>query len=307
MMAEQRPDLKAVHFSHTPFCDPMTIRVLPDDAAVELFEGMAGYRGCGFHSARWCNAFEACSKEVIGRSPATYVSYAAADADDVMGVAASAECDAELARLEEQIGDRQLIVRVDRIELSKNILRGFQAFEDLLQTRPDLRERVVFAASIYPSREGLADYLAYRQEVHALVERINETWSTDEWTPIVLNTSDNFARSVAALRRYDVLLVNPIRDGLNLVAKEGAIVNERHGVLVLSREAGVFDVLKDHALAVNPFDVAGTADVLAAALEMPAAARKERAEALREIAMSRTSTDWLQEQLDAAQPDQANS
>ena len=301
MLAEQRPDLRAVHFSHTPFCEPMTMRVLPDDVAVELFEGMAGFRACGFHSARWCDAFEACSKAVIGHSPPTYVSYAAADADDVMGVAGSEACDEQLARLEQRIGDRRLIVRVDRIELSKNIVRGFHAFEDLLRTRPDLRGRVVFAASVYPSREGLADYLAYRQEVQALAERINETWSTADWTPIVLDMSDNFARSVAALRRYDVLLVNPVRDGLNLVAKEGAIVNERNGVLALSREAGVFDVLKDHALAVNPFDVAGTADVLAAALEMSDDERKQRATALREIALSRTSADWLQEQLEAAQ------
>src|SRR5438552_5279563 len=121
MLADQRPDLKAVHFSHTPFCEPMTIRVLPDDVSVELFEGMAGFRACGFHSARWCDAFEACSQAVIGRSPATYVSYAAADAEDVMGVADSAACDEELARLEERIGEAQLIVRVDRIELSKNI------------------------------------------------------------------------------------------------------------------------------------------------------------------------------------------
>jgi trehalose 6-phosphate synthase len=300
MLADRRPDLHPVHFSHTPFCEPMTIRVLPDDVAVELFEGMAGYRACGFHSPRWANAFRTCSEAVLGRSPATYVSYAAADAEDISGVAASPACAEQLAALEDRIGDRKLIVRVDRIELSKNLLRGFHAFEDLLQQRPELRGEVVFAASVYPSREGLADYLAYRQEVQSLAERINETWATPDWTPILLDMSDNFARSVAALRRYDVLLVNPVRDGLNLVAKEGAIVNQRNGVLVLSREAGVFDVLGEHSLAVNPFDVAGTSDALAAALDMADDERKQRAEALREIALARSSTDWLAEQLAAA-------
>src|SRR5205823_6830960 len=140
--------------------------------------------------------------------------------------------------------------------------------DELLRARPEFVGNVVFAALVYPSREELPEYLAYRQEVEAMARRINDEWGTTDWTPIHLDTSDFFPRSVAALRRYDVLLVNPIRDGLNLVAKEGAIVNERDGVLALSREAGVYDVLRDHVLTVNPFDVSGTADVLAAALEM---------------------------------------
>jgi trehalose 6-phosphate synthase len=301
MLAEKRPDLRLVHFSHMPFCEPMSIRVLPEDAAVELFEGMAGYQACGFHSSRWAEAFEACSKAIIGRSPSTYVTPAAPDAADLVAVAGSKACAVELALLEERIGGRKLIVRVDRIELSKNLVRGFHAFEDLLRTRPELRNQVVFSASVYPSREGLADYLAYRQEVDALADRINQTWSTPDWTPIILDTSDNFARSVAALRRYDVLLVNPVRDGLNLVAQEGALVNERNGVLALSREAGVFDRLGAHALPVNPFDVAGTADTLATALAMPEDERASRAAALRETALAHTSGDWLRHQLAAAE------
>ncbi len=158
-----------------------------------------------------------------------------------------------------------LIVRVDRIELSKNVLRGFWAFEELLQARPDLRGRVVFAAMVYPSRLGLADYLAYGMEVSALATKINAEWGWPEgdgrpsWTPILLDREDNYPRSVAALRRADVLLVNPVRDGLNLVAKEGPLVNERDGVLVLSHQAGAWDELADHAVGINPFDVSGTA------------------------------------------------
>src|SRR5207248_2118806 len=103
-----------------------------------------------------------------------------------------------------------------------------------LRSRPEWRERVVFAASVYPSREALADYLGYRQEIETVVAQLNARWATPGWTPVILDTSDDFARSVAALRRYDVLLVNPVKDGLNLVAKEGPLVNERDGVLVLS-------------------------------------------------------------------------
>src|SRR5262249_13389256 len=136
---------------------------------------------------------------------------------------------------------------------------------------------VVFGAFVYPSREGLPEYLAYRQEAESLVSRINRMWSTPDWTPILLDLSDNFPRSVAALRRYDVLLVNPIKDGMNLVAKEGLLLNEHDGVLALSREAGAWEELGDLALEVNPFDVTGTAEILATALDMPAAARARHA------------------------------
>jgi trehalose 6-phosphate synthase len=249
---------------------------------------------------RWAGAFRACAEEVLGQAPATYIAPAAADADDVLGVARGDACARELAQLDELVGDRAFIVRVDRIELSKNILRGFHAFEDLLEHHPEWRERVVFGAFVYPSREGLADYLAYRQEVESLVERINQTWGTPTWTPILIDGTDNFPRSVAALRRYDVLLVNPVRDGLNLVAKEGPIVNDRDGVLALSREAGAWEELGDHALAVNPFDVTGTAEVLATALSMSDAERKSRADGLRKTALSRTPADWFNDQLRAA-------
>src|SRR5207302_10403367 len=155
--------------------------------------------------------------------------------------------------------------------------------DELLRTRSEWRGRVVFGAFTYASRERLPEYLAYRQEVETLARRINEQWGTPGWAPILLDTSDNFPRSVAALCRYDVLLVNPVRDGLNLVAKEGPLLNERDGVLALSREAGVWEELEGIALEVNPFDVAGTAEVLATALTMTAAERAEHARGLREV------------------------
>jgi trehalose 6-phosphate synthase len=191
-------------------------------------------------------------------------------------------------------------VRVDRIELSKNLLRGFLAFDELLRARPDLVGRVVFAALVYPSREELPEYLSYRQEVESLARRLNEEWGRPDWTPVLLDTSDFFPRSVAALRRYDVLLVNPVRDGLNLVAKEGAVLNERDGVLALSREAGAWEELAGGALEVNPFDVTGTAAVLAQALDMPADERARRGQLLRDAATSSTPAGWLDSQLAAA-------
>lgn len=303
-LAEDRPDLTVVHFNHTPFAGPDDLAMLPDDAARELMEGLAAHHACGFHTERWAASFRATCGAVLGSgaTPPTFAAPAAADADDIAAVAAGDACAKALAALEEEVGDRQLVVRVDRIELSKNLLRGFHAFDDLLRTYPQWRERVVFGAFVYPSREGLAEYLAYRQEVEGLIARINATWATATWTPILYDPRDDFPRSVAALRRFDALLVNPVRDGLNLVAKEGMLVNERDGVLALSRESGAWAELGSHALEVHPFDIAATADALHAALSMPARERAAHARALRELAAARRPQDWLADLLAAAEP-----
>jgi trehalose 6-phosphate synthase len=299
-LAQQRRDLRAVHFTHIPFCEPGALRVLPTDVAEELLVGMASHTSCGFHARRWAESFEACCKEVLGWTPSTFVAPLAPDHDDVEAVSESEECAREGARLDELVGDRALVVRVDRIELSKNLLRGFLAFDDLLRTRPEWRGKVVLAALIYPSREGLPEYLAYRHEVETLAEQVNAKWRAPGWEPVLLDTSDNFLRSVAALKRYDVLLVNPVRDGLNLVAKEGPLLNQRDGVVALSREAGAWEELREVALEINPFDVAGTADVLATALAMSANERASHARGLRDLVSARTPRAWLEDQLNAA-------
>ena len=299
-LAQERPDLRAVHFTHTPFCDPVDLRILPDDVASELLAGMASHRACGFHTSRWAHAFEACCDELLGTRSPTFVAPLAPDVENLAEVAGSDACREAGRTLDAMIGSCRLILRVDRIELSKNILRGFLAFEELLRSRPEWVGRVTFLALVYPSRQNLPEYLAYRQEVSGLADRINQQWGTPGWTPVILDARDDYPRSVAALQRYDVLLVNPIRDGLNLVAKEGPLVNQRDGVLALSREAGVWAELSGLALEINPFDVAGTADVLASALSMSSSERLAHAAALRAAAALRTPRDWLEDQLVAA-------
>lgn len=301
MLREQRPDLQLVHFSHTPFGPPDAYRVLPADAREEMLAGMAAHGACGFNAERWAHAFQATVEEFLGETPTTFVSPLAPDPDGLAATAASAPCQAELERLDELLGDRLFLVRVDRIELSKNLLRGFLAFDELLDRYPDWRERVVFGAFIYPSREGLPEYLAYRQEVDSLVDRLNHKWATAGWQPIVCDTSDNYPTSVAALRRYDALLVNPIRDGLNLVAKEGPLVNERDGVLLLSTEAGAWAELGAVALQIDPFDVSGTADQIHRALSMSGPDRAAHASELRALARARVPRDWLADNVAAAQ------
>jgi trehalose 6-phosphate synthase len=303
-----RPDLRTVHFTHTPFADPSALRMLPVSVTDELLVGMAGYHARGFHCDRWAAGYRACQLELGRGRPregdgiSTFTSALTPDPDQLAISAAEPAVREALVALEEAIGgaDRQVIVRVDRMELSKNLLRGFWAFEELLEQQPRLRERVVFVAMAYPSRQGLAEYLAYQNEVESTVARINEQWSTPDWTPIILLVEDDYPSSVAALTRYDVLLVNPIRDGLNLVCKEGPLVNTRNGVVALSREAGAFEELWPGVLEVNPFDVGGTVSVLAQALAMEDDERAAMAKTLRELILSRPPAAWLRDLLNAA-------
>jgi len=299
-LADARPDLRCVHFSHTPFTGPDGLRLLPDAVGRELLDGLAAHTACGFHTERWARRLTECCAEVLGTTPATFVAPLGPDPDDLAATAAGDPARTAGEELADVVGDRKLIVRVDRIELSKNLLRGFRAYDQLLATHPEWRGRVTFAALVYPSREALAEYLAYRQEVEATIGAVNARWGTDDWTPILADLTDDYPRSVAALGRYDVLLVNPIRDGLNLVAKEGPLLNRRDGVVVLSSEAGSADELAGAALVVNPFDVGATADALDRALRMDPAERSTRAAGLGALAAAHSPRTWLTANVDAA-------
>ena len=294
LLRERRPDLRAAYFQHTPFCGPTSIRTLPGGVANELMSSLTA-APCGFNTPRWAEAFRACAVEVLGANahPRPFAAPLGPDPAALEAAAATEEAAAAGRVLDDAVGDRAMLLRIDRIEPSKNIVRGFAAYDLLLSEHPELRERVVFVALVYPSREGLAEYLAYRQEVEQAVDRVNERWGTSGWQPVLLDTEDHYPRSVAALERYDVLLVNPLRDGLNLVAKEGPLLNRRNGVVALSREAGAFEELGPAVVEVQPFDVAQTADAILSALALDARPRAEMAGRLRTLAAARTPRLWL--------------
>lgn len=299
-LRDGRPDISSVHFTHTPFANPDQLRVLPELARTELLLGYLGHDALGFQSSRWSDNFVACSRETLGVRPTkTFISPLGPDAHALTGFAKSPACEAEYTSLREEVGDRKVIARPERLELSKNLLRGFWAFDELLAMRPDLHGEVVFVSNAAPSRSKVGDYIAYRAELERAVEEINARWGSPEWTPILHRNENNYARAIAILRRYDVLLINPIRDGLNLVAKEGPLVNERNGVLLLSREAGAFDDFAGIATEVHPYDITQTAQAMSDALDMPEEQRVEVGEDLREIAASRDPQLWLDEQIDA--------
>lgn len=297
-----RPDLRLVHFSHTPFAPPAWLRMLPDAVRTELLDGLLAHDACGFHSDRWRQDYLASCADA-GREPnATAVSPLAPDPADLRRTATSEAAARARADLETLVGDAAFVVRVDRIELSKNVLRGFQAYEALLEAEPERYGRVVFGAFCYPSRLGVPAYDRYAKAVIAKVDEINARFGTDTWTPIHYDPTDDYPRSIAALQRADVVVVNPIRDGLNLVAMEAVLLSERDAQLVLSPEAGAWAALGDQgAWPADPYDLGATARALAGALDADPVERKQRAASLHAAVSARTPADWLADQLAAAE------
>src|SRR5205823_7963707 len=176
-----------------------------------------------------------------------------------------------------------LILRVDRADLSKNVLRGFSAFDIFLDQHPEFRERVTFLAQLMPSRTDVPEYAEYLERIEALVAVVNHRHGTPDWMPVQLKLRDDLEEAMAAYKHYDVLMVNAMFDGMNLVAKEGPVVNERDGVSILSENTGAHEELGEYALSVNPFDLQELADSIHAALTMHPEERRRRHEGLQSI------------------------
>jgi trehalose 6-phosphate synthase len=278
-----------------------------------VLEGLLGANHVGFHAQRWAGAFLDCCESVLGAQvdrAAWTVRHAGhltsvgvhglgVDAAGLRARAAAADVETQVAALRVAGGGRKLIVRVDRTELSKNIVRGLAAYRELLGQFPQWQGKVMMLALAYPSRHDLPEYREYAASVQRLARSIEDEFGTPDWSPILLSTDDDYPRSLAAYRLADVLLVNPIRDGMNLVAKEGPILSERGCVLVLSREAGAAAELGEDALLVNPFDVAETAMALHEALTMDDFERKQRCHGLAQAASALPPTSWFASQLAA--------
>jgi trehalose 6-phosphate synthase len=313
MLASQAAGLPIAHFSHTPWAPPDYYRMLPDAVGREVLAGILGADHAGFLCQRWANAFMDCCGAFLdatvdrGRGEVTYDGHRTTIGVHPLGVDATllreraAEPDVldRIAALADQTAGRLLIVRVDRTELSKNIVRGLEAYRDLLRERPQWRGQVTKLAFAYPSRTDLPEYQKYAALVERLAAEITEEFAEPGWDPLILEVNDDYARSLAALRLADVLLVNPIRDGMNLVAKEGPILSDRGCALVLSTEAGAAAELSDLALMVNPYDVSQTAEAMHRALSMTARERSRQCEMLATAAAAWPPDRWFTDQLRA--------
>ncbi len=311
-LRELRPQALIAHFSHTSIAGATYVRMLPTEIHDQLLQGMLGADVLGFHSQVWAENFMLAARQISGVRVELGRSRILAAGRDVavrihpisvdgraMREAASAdevrERGRELARWK---GDARLILRVDRLELTKNIIRGFQAYEMLLKREPSWRGRVRFLALLSPSRGEVPEYQEYAEAALAEAERINGELAEDGWTPIEVRLRDDYPGALAAYGLYDVLFVNPVIDGMNLVAMEGPVLNRRRGVLVLSRNAGAFGRLGRYAVGVNPFDLRETCDALQTALEMPVDERTRRSRGLSRLVLSYPPSRWVREQLD---------
>jgi trehalose 6-phosphate synthase len=316
LLRRRRPDLRIGHFSHTPWAPPEYYRMLPDAIARQVLTGILGSDRAAFLTRRWAAAFVDCCQTVLGatvqrpedgdmtvthegRTTRVGVHGLGADTDFLRSRAHQPDVDARLSALRAQVGDCRTIVRVDRTELSKNIVRGLLAYRHLLTSRPEWRGRVVHIAFAYPSRHDLPEYREYTAAVQRVAQEINDEFGTESWRPLIVHVNDDFPRSLAAYRMADVALVNPIRDGMNLVAKEIPVVSDEGCALVLSHEAGAAAELAGDALMVNPYDVIGTADALHEALLMPAEERTSRTKRLAAAAAALPPQQWFLDQLAA--------
>jgi trehalose 6-phosphate synthase len=286
MVREARPEAKLAHFVHTPW--PVDWTTLPLELRRALHDGVLANDVVGFHTARWARNFERSCADVLGGTGDTLVTHHPISID-VEEFAALRESDAVLAAEAALERPEKLIVRVDRTDPSKNIARGFRAFGILLDEHPEWRGRVKLLARLDPSRETIPEYVAYREAIEAEAAAVSARYPG----ALEVQVADNFPQSVAAYKQYDVLLVNAVYDGLNLVAKEGPLVNARDGVLVLSENAGAHEELGDWAVTVNPFDVWGQAQALHEALSMPPAERRRRAEAIQAHVRQNDVAKWV--------------
>jgi len=311
LIREARPDAFLHFFVHIPWSQPDSWRILPNRWREEIYRSMLANDIIGFHTSAYCRNFLQCCRElmelevdwergaIIHDDRETWVrAYPLSIDVDRMYRAAESE---EVAAYEEELLRRRrdhLIIRVDRADLSKNVLRGFTAFDVFLEEHPEFRERVTFIAHLQPSRLDVAEYAEYMERIEALVAVVNHRHGTTDWMPIDLKIYENFPDAVARYKHFDLLIVNSLFDGMNLVAKEAPAVNTRDGVVMLSENTGAHEELGDCTLSVNPFDIQEQADTIHRALTMDAEERRLRADRLKEIIAARDPGDWVDAQLE---------
>jgi len=305
------PDVFLHHFVHIPWPQPDAWRVLPRPLREAVLRGVLGNDVVAFHTKHYARNFllgcqellqlpvdlDNLSVDVDGRTVRARWYPISIDPDAIEQRAASDEVRAAGEDLEARRRDH-LILRVDRADLSKNIVRGFKAYDVLLDDHPELAERVTFLALIQPSREDVEEYRQYVERIRRVVADVNLKHGTADWQPIDLRLQDDMDTALAAYKLFDILLVNAIFDGMNLVAKEAVIVNRTDGVLALSENTGAHEEMGAFALTVHPFDIQQQADALWEGLTMDRAERRERSRACADIVRSNDIDKWLAEQLD---------
>ncbi len=306
----ERPDVFLHHFVHIPWTQPDAWRVLPADIREDIFEGILSNDIIAFHTRSYRRNFLLCCRELFDLEVDEELGVVKFDGREVWVRSYPLPISAEtfhrtaqrpaVHQYEREILRRRrehLILRVDRADLSKNVLRGFTAFDLFLEQHPEFKEQVTFIAHLIPSRQDVTEYAEYLERIEALVAVVNHRHGTTDWMPIELRLRENLEEAIAAYKHYDLLMVNAMFDGMNLIAKEGPLVNERNGVSLLSENTGAHEELAEFAVSVNPFDVQEQADAIFRALTMSAEERSWRAQGLKRIVTARDPGHWVDDQL----------
>jgi trehalose 6-phosphate synthase len=310
LVREQRPDALLAHFVHIPWPETDYWHVLPEHLRRAVHEGVLANDVLGLHTARWKRNFLRACEDILGADVDHETGIVEHDgrrtlvsshplAIDPLEFDELKDSEAVLEQ-ERAIVERRpefLVLRVDRTDPSKNVVRGFRAYGLFLDLHPELHGRVTLLALLDPSRQDIPEYSEYLAAIQREARTVNDRFQSEGWVPIDLQIADNFAQAVAAYKQYDVLLVNAVFDGLNLVSKEAPLVNERDGVLILSENTGAHEQLGEWALTVNPFDVYGQAQAIGAALTMAADERRRRIAGIRECVRRADLAAWIAAQL----------
>jgi trehalose 6-phosphate synthase len=300
LVRQERPDAMLMHFVHVPWPQPDYWGVLPHEMRCAIHDGLIANDVIGFHTDRWRRNFVYSARELLGEdvTQKTVTAPISVDPAEFDELAAS---EAVLVAEREIVARRpeKLVVRVDRTDPSKNIVRGFRAFELYLDAHPEMHGRVAMLALLNPSRQDVPEYAEYLAAIEREARRVNDRFQSSGWTPIDLHIDDDFPKSIAAYKEFDVVLVNAIFDGMNLVAKEAPLVNTRDGVVVLSENTGAHAELGEWTLTVNPFDVDEQAQVIHEALTLDPAERRRRLDGIREQVREHDVSAWIDVQLAA--------
>lgn len=303
----QLPDLVIQHFTHIPWPAAYYWKLLPSSMHQAIFRGLCAADIVGLqtikdvHNFLYCCAssieeaevdYSQCTVKIEGHLTQVKAYPISIDVAGLKRLIPSDKVREYEQKLRPLCGE-QTIVRVDRAEPSKNIIRGFRAFDKLLERYPEFQGKIKFIAFLVPTRTHLKPYQRYMREVNQLIEAINSKYGSEDWHPIDLFYENNYVQAIAGMRLYDVLLVNAVIDGMNLVAKEGPTVNSRDGVLILSETVGACEQLGQNALTVSPADLEGATQALYTALTMPLDERKKRATALKKSIEEEDITSWL--------------
>ena len=311
LVRERCPGAVINHFVHIPWPGPEAWQVLPPDMRERILLGLLGCDVVAFHTRADARAFVLCAQELLdlpvdlsamtvttgGRTVHVRAYPISIDVAALEELASTDASDEHLADLDERLSGGQLVLRVDRTDPSKNIVRGFTAFDLLLTEHPELHGKVLFLALLQPSRQDVPEYATYLADIGAAAASVNARHGTGDWQPVDLRLASDMALATAAYRRCDVLVVNAVADGMNLVAKEAVVVNERDMVLALSEATGAHDELGSFAVTLHPFDIAQQADALHTALTMPPSLRRDRREHAAQVVHRNDVRRWLSVQL----------